>query len=99
MNGLQFFCQEYAFNYRIVQNLEIEEISPGELYISLIEDDLLVLLSKIKKHNFQIGRDVGIISYNETPWKEFVFDGITTMSTDFKKMGEMAANMILQKQK
>ncbi|HOZ84691.1 MAG TPA: GntR family transcriptional regulator [Niabella sp.] len=99
LNGFQFFCQEYGFDFRIVHNLEKEEIRSRELYINLNEDDLMVLLSKIKKDSLQIGRDVGIISYNETPWKEFIFDGITTMSTDFRKMGEVAANMILQKEK
>jgi len=43
----------------------------------------------------KVGKDVGIISYNETPWKQFMLDGITTISTDFKKMGAMTAEMIL----
>jgi len=42
-----------------------------------------------------VGKDIGIISYNETPWKRFILEGITTISTDFKKMGEMAAHMVL----
>jgi DNA-binding transcriptional regulator YhcF (GntR family) len=99
LNGFQSFCQDYAFDYRIIQYPENEEISQGDLYITLLEDDLLLLLSKIKKNNFQIGKDIGIISYIETPWKEFVLDGITTISTDFRRMGEMAANMILQKER
>jgi DNA-binding LacI/PurR family transcriptional regulator len=60
-----------------------------------MEDDLLVLLEKIKSTSLKVGKNIGIISYNETPWKSFLLDGITTISTDFKKMGEMAAHMIL----
>jgi DNA-binding LacI/PurR family transcriptional regulator len=45
-----------------------------------------------------VGKDIGIISYNETPWKEFILNGITTISTDFHKMGELTAQMILNNQ-
>jgi DNA-binding LacI/PurR family transcriptional regulator len=43
-----------------------------------------------------IGKDVGIISYNETPLKEILLDGITVISTDHAKMGELAAQLILE---
>ena len=60
--------------------------------INLMEDDLLILLDKIQSTKLEVGKDIGIISYNETPWKRFMLDGITTISTDFKQMGEMVAN-------
>jgi DNA-binding LacI/PurR family transcriptional regulator len=63
-----------------------------------MEDDLVILLQKIQTTNLIVGKDVGIISYNETPWKQFILNGITTMSTDFKRMGEMTASMILNKE-
>ena len=72
-----------------------EEIAAGEAYINLMEDDLVTLLEKVKNTKLKVGKDVGIISYNETPWKQFILDGITTISTDFKKMGAMTAEMIL----
>jgi len=95
LKGFQNFCQHYAFNYKVVQDIANETIKDGEVYINLMEDDLVVLLAKIQQTQLQVGKNVGIISYNETPWKRFILDGITTISTDFKKMGEMAAAMIL----
>ncbi|WP_121356621.1 GntR family transcriptional regulator [Flavisolibacter nicotianae] len=99
VKGFRSFCQEFAFDYKVVHKLQQEEIRTGEAYINLMEDDLVVLLEKIQSTELVVGKDVGIISYNETPWKKFILDGITTMSTDFKKMGEMAARMILQKER
>ncbi|MBD0365170.1 MAG: GntR family transcriptional regulator [Flavisolibacter sp.] len=99
LKGFQSFCQEYTFEHKVVHKLQNEEINAGEVYINLMEDDLVILLEKIKCTALQVGKEVGIISYNETPWKKFILDGITTMSTDFKKMGEMAANMILNNEK
>jgi DNA-binding LacI/PurR family transcriptional regulator len=49
----------------------------------------------IQHTNFKVGKDIGIISYNETPLKRFIFNGITTISTNFKQMGESAAKLIL----
>jgi DNA-binding LacI/PurR family transcriptional regulator len=53
----------------------------------------------IEQSTFQelkLGKDYGIISYNETPLKKIVENGITTISTDFKEMGQLLAKMILK---
>jgi DNA-binding transcriptional regulator YhcF (GntR family) len=99
LKGFQSFCREYAFNYQVVHQIADEHIQKGEVYINLMEDDLVVLLGKIKASNLIVGKNIGIISYNETPWKQFILDGITTISTDFKRMGEMAAQMVLNDEK
>lgn len=95
LKGFQTFCQQYAFNHSIVRDIADEKIKPGEVYINLMEDDLVTLLSKVTNSDLELGKNIGIISYNETPWKQFIMDGITTISTDFKTMGEMAADMVL----
>jgi DNA-binding transcriptional regulator YhcF (GntR family) len=99
LKGFHSFCSEFAFNHKVVQNLQEEPVEEGEAFINLMEDDLVVLLEKIQKTDLRVGRDVGIISYNETPWKRFILDGITTISTDFRKMGEMAADLVLNNSK
>jgi DNA-binding LacI/PurR family transcriptional regulator len=40
------------------------------------------------------GQDFGIISYNDTPLKEVLAGGITTLSTDFRLMGKTMAKLI-----
>lgn len=95
LKGFQSFCRDHSFNAKVVSSVTDEQINPGEAYINLMEDDLVTLLEKIKNTKLKVGKDVGIISYNETPWKQFILDGITTISTDFKKMGVMTAEMIL----
>lgn len=99
LKGFHSFCGEYAFNHKVVRNIAEEPVNEGEVFINLMEDDLVVLLEKIQSTDLKVGKNVGIISYNETPWKRFILDGITTISTDFKKMGEMLADMILNNRK
>lgn len=43
-----------------------------------------------------MGKDVGVISYNETSLKKIILNGITTISTDFEMMGRKAAQLILE---
>jgi DNA-binding transcriptional regulator YhcF (GntR family) len=99
INGYQRFCLQYAFNHEVINNISSTEINKGEAFINLMEDDLVILLERIMENKFKIGKDVGVISYNETPIKKVILNGITTVSTDFKYMGTVAAGMILENSK
>lgn len=99
IKGFYRFCQQYAFSHLLVSDVSTEPIAEGEVYINLMEDDLVKLLDRVISMKLDIGRQVGIISYNETPLKKFILDGITTISTDFQRMGEMAAQLILEDSK
>ncbi len=99
VKGFENFCSNFAFNFKIVENVDDEEINEGEVYINVVEDDLFKVLDKIIKLNLCVGEQVGVISYNETPLKKFIMNGLTTISTDFAKMGVTAANFILNPSK
>ncbi|MCX2479817.1 GntR family transcriptional regulator [Pedobacter sp. MC2016-15] len=94
--GFSKFCDQYGFIQKVVNDVAHEPISEGEVFINLMEDDLVTLIERIKMLNFKIGKQVGLISYNETPWKKIILNGITTISTDFQKMGRIAADLILR---
>jgi DNA-binding transcriptional regulator YhcF (GntR family) len=93
--GFSNFCDDYAFSHRVIHDVSKEEIKKGEVYISLMEDDLVTLIEKILYTEYKVGDDVGVISYNETAIKKIILNGITTISTDFKMIGEKAAELIL----
>ncbi|RPE14097.1 GntR family transcriptional regulator [Chitinophaga lutea] len=92
--GFLQFCEDYAFPHSLVPDIAEESISAGSVYINLREHDLVALIEKIRSLHLNIGKDVGIISYNETPLKKFILNGLTTISTDFAMMGELAAGLI-----
>lgn len=96
ISGFRRFCQQYAFSSRIVHEIAKEPIAEGEAYINLMEADLVTLIERIISLKLEVGRQVGVISYNETPLKKIILNGITTISTDFQQMGKMAAALILQ---
>ena len=95
LEGFYRYCQQFAFTYKVVRSIENEPIKEGEVYINLMENDLVVLIEKILGTKLKVGKHVGVISYNETPLKKIILNGITTISTDFQMMGEKAAQLIL----
>lgn len=79
-----------AFNEKLLQH--------GTVFIVVKDEDLVELIEAAHIKKFVLKKDYGIISYNDTSLKKIVEKGITTISTDFKKMGETMAQMILQQQ-
>ncbi len=99
LQGFNRFCNDHAFNSRVVHDVSLEPIAEGEVYISLMENDMITLIERVLALKLEVGRQVGIISYNETPIKKLILNGITTISSDFTEMGAMAARLILENTK
>jgi DNA-binding LacI/PurR family transcriptional regulator len=69
-------------------------VNSGELYILVDDKDLVRMIKLCKSKQLVPGKDVGIISYNDSPFKEIIEGGITTISTDFNQMGQSVIEMI-----
>jgi len=98
IKGFTSFCKEYAFNFKVVHDISEETIGKGEVFINLMDNDLVVLIERIMESKLKVGKDVGVISYNETPLKKIILDGVTTISTDFEAMGVETARIIQENQ-
>ena len=95
LNGFKRFCYDHEFIINEWHGVNSRiRINKGELFVTLTDEDLVLLVDQLKIRKLVTGRDIGIISYNETPLKEVLMQGITTISTDFQKMGELAVKQI-----
>ncbi|MES2731866.1 MAG: GntR family transcriptional regulator [Bacteroidota bacterium] len=98
--GFNNFCKEACFDYAIIPEINNNtELRSKEAYIVIEESDLVNLVKKCRTNGMKLGHDIGLLSYNDTPLKEILADGITVISTDHEKMGETAAHMIMDKEK
>ncbi|WP_139956509.1 GntR family transcriptional regulator [Flavicella sediminum] len=98
LQGFRKFCAEYKLDFEILDKVYYDMIlKKGDLFITIEESDLVDLVKQVREDEYILGTDIGIISYNDTPLKELL--GITVISTDFRVMGEAAAQMILNKEK
>ncbi len=95
IDGFINFCNQFAFNYYLIKNLSDLVINKGDVFITYDENDLIVLIEQILSTNFKVGKEIGVISYNESALKKVILNGITTISTDFQFVGESVAQAIM----
>ncbi|MFD0861415.1 GntR family transcriptional regulator [Sungkyunkwania multivorans] len=94
LSGFKRFCLANAFEFEVLDQIyEGMEFQSRDAYITIEEMDLVNLLKQVRDHHLEIGKDIGIISYNDTPLKELL--DITVISTDFNAMGEKIGNILL----
>jgi DNA-binding transcriptional regulator YhcF (GntR family) len=97
VRGFRRFCMQNCFRNEVIAEVTMSTgVHKGDVFIVIEETDLSNLIKACRAKNLEIGKDVGIVSYNETPLKEVLLDGITVISTDHEKMGEAAAQLILK---
>lgn len=98
LHGFRKFCVEAKMDFEIIDEIyEDTVLHPGDLFITITESDLVNLVKQIRDRGMKLGRDIGVISYNDTPLKDLL--GISVISTDFVQMGQTAARMILNSQR
>lgn len=97
MLGFQRFCKEKGFKSEIIRNVTNKEMKSGEAYFVPSDRNLVRLVKMAAEKNLELGKDVGIVSFNDTVLKEVVAGGITTISTDFQLMGQTLARMIQER--
>lgn len=97
--GLVNYGKKSGYPVGVVTHVEPEKFRKGDVYITITSHDreLVEVIKMSRKNGYVIGRDIGIISYNDTPVKEVLEGGITVISTDFEHMGSMAADMVVNR--
>lgn len=99
VEGFEKFCLDYHFKHQVLSYFDGSFMQKGTVFVIPNDRQLVEVIEYSKTKNFRLGIDYGIISYNDTPLKKVVENGITTISTDFKKMGKSLAEMVLANQK
>jgi DNA-binding transcriptional regulator YhcF (GntR family) len=85
------YCEEENINHNKIVDISKKLVFPGDLYWVFRQKDMVVILKYAREKGLKLGKDFGLIAYNDTPLYEVIDKGITTISTDFKKMGQEAA--------
>jgi len=99
ISAFENFCIDQHFDYKVIYNTIDVNPRKGELYFTVSDRILAKLLDVIHDKKLILGSDIGIISYNETPTKKYIKDGITVLSTDFNEIGKKMARFILKNKK
>lgn len=100
IDGFLHFCQEHTYKYVIQHEITADNLKKGNVYItfSRYDTDDVELIKLTRANNYKLGRDIGLISYNDTAVKEILEGGLTVISSDFEEMGRKVAEAITSKQ-
>lgn len=92
--GVYRFGGEFSYKVTIEPGFDFNNIEQGHCYMAVSERDLASFIKKSTERGLEIGKEIGLLSLDDTPLKEVLLGGITTLTTDFEAMGKSAANLI-----
>ena len=93
-NAFERFIKDYDIRGSIEEGYMPETLEKNTLYFIKNDSILWKFLKDCSRGQCILGKDLGILSYDDNVLKEIIMGGITTMSTDFKEMGKMAAKFV-----
>ena len=92
------FCRDFGMESEVIPQYVSGTLKSRAAYFTIGDTDLWEILRDCKKRGLEVGREVGILSQNDSPVKELIEGGISTFSTDFHAMAKMAAQYIGNRQ-
>jgi len=94
ITGFNKFGKTKTIPTAVVNKVTEEDIKKQDAFIVIDDNDLVQIVKFAKSKDWQPGKDIGIISYNETNLKSVIGNGISTITTDFEAMGRSMAEMV-----
>ncbi|MCH5599124.1 hypothetical protein [Niabella ginsengisoli] len=95
LQAFQKFVKDFKIRHSILPEYTIGSIEAGNVYFTINNAELWMMLKDSKFKKLKLGSDVGLLSHNDEIVKEIIFDGITTYSTSFEAMAQKAAVFVL----
>lgn len=99
IKGVTKFCRQHGIAFSIQENFAEKNTKQHHAYLVFSDTDLIRFIKQCNKMKWKPGKDIGIISYDDTPVKEILLNGVTVISTDFERMGETAGRLISEKRR
>jgi DNA-binding transcriptional regulator YhcF (GntR family) len=89
------FCRDAGIRGRVAHAIGDVALTRGKAYIVLDDGDLVQVVERCERKGYELGADVGVVSYNDTEMKRVVAGGISVITTDFAELGRRAARYVL----
>jgi len=93
------FVKDNRIEADVIKSLQKINLVKDTAYLIIQQKDLVEIVKRCRKGHLAIGKDIGLIAYNDTPMYEIIENGITVISTDFAAMGQKAAEFVNTREK
>lgn len=92
------FCKIASIKNDIIPQITESDVENDIAYFVITDSDLIALVKYGEQKKLILGKDLGILSYNDTPMKEIIRNGITVITTDFEEIGRNIADFIVNRE-
>ena len=94
LEAFRQLVDEYDLKAEVLNQYKPGSVCAGSLYVFVSDSDMWNILLDCRNKSLRIGKDIGLLSFNDHIMKDLIFDGITTISTSFTEMAKATANRI-----
>jgi DNA-binding transcriptional regulator YhcF (GntR family) len=94
ITGFRNFCENNNFNFQVLDGFQEEEVEEGNVYLTIDDIDLVAAIKSAQNQDLELGKQVGLISLNDSCYKEILAGGISIISSRPVEIGKLAADMI-----
>lgn len=88
------FCKRAKIKGRTRSLLAARSIRKGEVYLTIDEEDLVTVVKACHEKGWKLGKDVGLVCYNDVPMLEIIGGGVSVITTDFHEIGKRLSDTI-----
>ena len=97
VRGVQDFGRRYDIPVRVsFKGFGTIVPEAGTVYLTVRDEELATVVRGLSGSELTVGKDVGLLTYDDGPLKEVLLGGITVVSTRYGDMGRATAGMILE---
>jgi DNA-binding transcriptional regulator YhcF (GntR family)/uncharacterized membrane protein len=92
---LEAHCAGRGIEYYVVDTPDEEDLQARTAYVVFTDQDLVALLKQARAKGWQPGREIGMLSYQDQPYKELLAGGISTFGPDIRQVARQAADQLI----
>jgi DNA-binding transcriptional regulator YhcF (GntR family) len=94
ITGFRNFCENNNYNFQVLDGFQEEDVEVGNVYFTMEDIDLVAAIKSAQSQNLELGKQVGLISLNDSCYKEILAGGISIISSKPTEMGKLAADLV-----
>ncbi len=95
ITGFRNFCEKNNYDFQVLDGFEDEDVEEGNVYFTMEDIDLVAAIKSAQNQNLELGKQVGLISLNDSCYKEILAGGISIISAKPTEVGKLAAELVL----
>ena len=93
--GFRNFCENNHYEFKVLDGFKGEDVEESNVYFTMEDIDLVVAIKSAQSQNLELGKQVGLISLNDSCYKEILAGGITIISSKPDEVGKLTAEFVL----